>query len=326
MAWETNSLSFDDPTLRDRWQALWTNSPQRSPFTSLGYARALAGVSGLTGSAFLSARDGHDEAGVLVFERRRGPYREAVVPFYTPFTPLVFRTLPDEAALHARTSAFDALLPALEARYDVLRLHLDPSMADVRAFQWRGWKASPLYTYCLPPADETALLAGWSSGARRTFRTARADYRVQESPDAAGAIVSLCAERYTQQNRGFPLGVERLTLLVERLSAEGLVRCFTATPTAGGAPEAGVALLHDGQTAAYWIAGSKPGAAMTVLLGLLLPQLHAEGIVRFDFIGANTPSIAEFKRRFSPHLTPYYRVERVARPELRLWFALRSQG
>jgi hypothetical protein len=325
MSWETTALPFDDPALDDRWQALWANSPQRSPFSSLAYARAIAAATGLTGTAFLTARSGQDEAGVLVFGRRRGPYREATVPFYTPFTPLVLRTLPDEASLHVRTSAFDALLPALEARYDVLRLHLDPSMTDVRALQWRGWKASPLYTYCTPLTDEATLLAGWSSGTRRTFRTARTDYHVAEAPEAVPAIVALCAESYARQQRELPLGAARLTPLVERLGAHGLVRCFTATPTTGGVPEAGIAVLHDGQTACYWIAGSQPGAAMTVLLGTLLPQLHTEGLARFDFIGANTPSIAEFKRRFSPRLTPYYRVEHVTRPELRLWLALRGQ-
>ena len=76
--------------------------------------------------------------------------------------------------------------------------------------------------------------------------------------------------------------------------------------------------MHDAQTAHYWIAGSPPGPAMTVLLGHTLPRLRDAGLQRFDFVGANTPSIAEFKRHFGPTLTPYFHLEKITRPELRL--------
>ena len=102
------------------------------------------------------------------------------------------------------------------------------------------------------------------------------------------------------------------------------VRLFTATAVADGAPEGGLAVLHDGRTAHYWIAGSTPGPAMTVLLGHTLPRLRDAGLQTFDFVGANTPSIAEFKRHFGPALTPYFHLEKFTRPELRLLHRLRG--
>ncbi len=85
-----------------------------------------------------------------------------------------------------------------------------------------------------------------------------------------------------------------------------MIRIFVARPKDQQQPDAGIVVLHDGETACYWIAGSKPGPAMTVLLGHVLEELKSSGLRSFDFIGANTPSIAEFKRRFGPALTPYY--------------------
>ena len=92
-----------------------------------------------------------------------------------------------------------------------------------------------------------------------------------------------------------------------------------------GVPEAGLAALTDGRTAHYWLAGSVPGAAMTVLLAEAFTRLAEEGVTTFDFAGANTPSIAEFKRKFGSTLVPYARARCVSHPALRLADRLRSR-
>ena len=88
--------------------------------------------------------------------------------------------------------------------------------------------------------------------------------------------------------------------------------------------EAAFALLCDDRSASYWVTGSSPGPAMTVLLGSVFPLLEAQGLESFDWIGANTPSIAEFKRRFGAMLTPYFRIEKVVPRLPRLLLALRN--
>ena len=142
---------------------------------------------------------------------------------------------------------------------------------------------------------------------------------------AAPAIVQLCAESYRRHGRRLPADTAGLLRLVDALHAEGQVRLFTATPHNADTPEGGLAVLHDGHTAHYWIAGSAPGPAMTVLLGHTLPRLRDDGIEEFDFVGANTPSIAEFKRHFGPVLTPYFYLEKITRPELRLLYRLKGR-
>lgn len=103
-----------------------------------------------------------------------------------------------------------------------------------------------------------------------------------------------------------------------------MVHVHALKATATGACEAGVVVLHDDATAHYWIAGSRPGPAMTVLLGHLLERLASNGMKLFDFVGANTPSIAEFKRRFGPQLVSYYRVEETSAVGLKLLGLARS--
>jgi hypothetical protein len=63
---------------------------------------------------------------------------------------------------------------------------------------------------------------------------------------------------------------------------------------------------------------------MTVLIGKLLDELSQEGFEYFDLVGANTPSIAEFKRRLNPVLVPYFRVRHVRPRFLRILLSLRD--
>jgi hypothetical protein len=104
----------------------------------------------------------------------------------------------------------------------------------------------------------------------------------------------------------------------------GHARVFAAQARETSAPEAALVVAHDGQTAFYWIAGSDPGPAMTVLLAYTLPQLRHDGITTFDFMGANVPSIAEFKRRFGPALQIYHHVRHVGPRALRRLDRLRG--
>ncbi len=322
MSWTTSIHPLDDEAAQARWRALWEGSPQRSCFSSLAYVRAAAAAYGLRCEMHLVASDdGQDEAGALIYWRRRGPYRVVALPPFTQYSPLLLGQRSSEAAVHARRSAFEALLAALEARFDVLRL-LCHALPDVRAARWRAWRAVPFYTYHLMLHDADDLVGRWSAGTRRAFLKHEAAYRVDEDPAAVSAIVGLCAEGYARHGRRLPADASRLRALIDALGREGMVRLFAATPRDGDAPEAGLAVLHDGRTAHYWIAGSVPGPAMTVLLGRLLPRLRADGLEGFDFVGANTPTIAEFKRHFGPVLTSYFLIEKVARPALRLLFRL----
>jgi len=130
--------------------------------------------------------------------------------------------------------------------------------------------------------------------------------------------VRFVTESYRRHDREPPAPPSRLYPLVESLIEHGLVRLWTATPHRGEDPEGVIGIAHDGRTAGYWLGGSVPGPAMTVLLGTVLTQLQKEGYALFDFVGANTPSIAVFKRQFGGDLTTYYYLEIITRPELRL--------
>ncbi|MDX1418957.1 MAG: GNAT family N-acetyltransferase [Rubricoccaceae bacterium] len=257
-----------------------------------------------------------------VFEKTRGPVRVAALP---PLAPVVSPLLAEplaEPLVHARRSPLDALLLFLAERYAQASLLLHPSLGDLRPLVWGGWTVTPRYTYLLDLAA-TDGLAGWSASARRRARGSGDDYRIEEDDRLAEAAVALMEQSYARHGEALGLDGDAVRRLARRFCIDGLARTMAARSSETGAVEAAVVLAHDGRTAHYWIAGSRPGPAMTVLLAALLPRLRADGFLSFDFVGANTPSIAEFKRRFGPRLVLAPRAVH-RRPALRLLHALRG--
>ena len=289
-------------------EALWRRSPTRAPFTHPAAVAAYARAFDLEAGA-VALEDG--SAAMPTLTKRRGPFRAAALPPLAPVWRPVLEAEPTEAETHARTSALDRLLPALEGAADQVTLALGAD--DLRPYTWAGWTATPRSTYRL--TLEGDLEAGFSSSTRRTVRRESGAFEVVEDGALAGDAVRLMVDSYRRQGSTLGLEVSAVAGLARAFVDAGLARVVGARRRHG--LEAAVVAAHDGRAAFYWIAGSVPGPAMTVLLADLLPRLQTDGLQTFDFCGANTPSIAEFKRRFGPTLAPAPTVRRVTSPALR---------
>jgi GNAT acetyltransferase-like protein len=233
--------------------------------------------------------------------RTRGPVRELVLPLFSPFSGLILPQLA-ESDVHARKDPLAELGSLLESGFDRVRLHLPPSVNDIRPLIWRGWRVSPLYTYTLDP---TVGPEKWSASARRTLRKSRSAFQLRVEPEAAAEVVALMLESYSRHGRTGPADAGQITEVCSKLVQSGLAECIVARKETGTA-EAGIVLLHGPAASYYWMAGSNPGPAMTVLMAFALETLSQRGVECFDLVGANTPTIAEFKRRFGPELVTYW--------------------
>lgn len=261
-----------------------------------------------------------------MFSEKKGPFTRVIVPPFTPYTSLLTAAPFTDAMVHSNKNGFTALLDQLTQRYDNLRFHLHPSITDARLFQWCQWKASPLFTYRIELALIDETLSSWSESARRSFRKHNADYQFAETSDQMTEVVSLCGQSYSRNGRSSPASSRQTNQLIERLHEDHQIRTFTVKRESEQQASGGVIVLHSDREAYYWVAGSIPGPAMTVLLGNLLPLLKADGFETFDFVGANTRSIAEFKRRFGPVLIPYYAITRMPNKWMAALDTLRKLG
>ena len=288
------------------YAALWAASPGRTPFSHPAAVAAYADAFGLS-ARVVALGDG--SAAVPLLEKRRGPFRAASLPPLCPvLRPLLAEPL-GQASSHRRDSPLDRLLVRLDAEADQLTLALGDD--DLRPYTWAGWTARPRATYVSDLRAEPA----YSSAVRRTLRQSGA-YEVVEGQGRTERAVRLMAEGYRRGGAELGLDERAVAQLAEAFEEAGLARTFAAVRD--GSVQAALVVATDGRRAFYWIAGSVPGPAMTVLVDHVLRQLAAEGVEAFDWCGANTPSIAEFKRRFGPRLAPAPLVRRVTHPVLRV--------
>lgn len=295
----SSTYSLNDAGAHTDYSVLWERT--RGVFASLRYAEAAGNVFGLKSQICIVG----DEAALLVHLKGTVPFRRIVVPPCTQYSAFLLPESIPSHVVHRGNSPLDELLrfaEELSSRADLL-----VALEDPRTAKWRGWQIQPLFTYkiTLPTRSEN-----WSSGTRRTWHSKRSRYEILEDINLASQVIDLCAKSYKKHGRSLPARPEALEALT--LAMGDWARVVVAVR--GNTAEAGIILLHDGQTAHYWIAGSTPGPAMTVLIGEILPILSQSGITTFDFVGANTPSIAEFKRTFNPVLSQYYHLRR--RPQM----------
>jgi len=328
-------FSIEDPGIRERWESLQKDSVIRTPFATLGYVEDLSEVLHLPAkAAIVTATD--DVAGLLFLEERKSGMKYNSPQGFTPFSGLAAKHVPTGAEIHSRDTWYESLTQLLHGHLSKIDLVLPPNIQDVRSFQWASWQVSPLYTFRLDVSDPDRFLSAWSDGARRVYAKMKDQYELTCSSNDAHHIVQMCLEAYERSNRTPPLTSDQLEGLVLRQIRRGQGVCYTVRQTDGtvpgtvpGAapsafPSAGVVVLGEVPDAYYWVAGSIPGPAMTVLLGKLSYELSIKGYKTFDLVGANTPSIAEFKRRFSAVLTPYFRVRHVRNRLLRIFFSLKE--
>ena len=320
LPFRTAFLRPDAPALVPAWELLLAESPQATAWSDLTFAAHVEAALGLPVQVAAVWEDEVLRAGAVLYEKRKGPYRAAALPPLVQYvTPLLDAPLRETDVNHRR-SALDVLLAAIAEAFDQAQLVLHPSLDDARVLQWNGWDVTPAYTYRIDLSTD-AVTSGWSSTPKHTWKKERDAFEVKEGAAWTSEAVTLVEASLSRQDEAMDVEPEAAWALVRALAEDGLVRVFVARRD--GEPEAGLFVLSDGRTAHYWLAGSVPGPAMTVLVGEVLARLRDDGLAYFDLVGANVPTIAEFKRKFGSTLVPYFRARHVARPELRLFDRLR---
>lgn len=317
--------ALEDAAARAAYAALALASPLASAYAGLGLGERCARAFGLDVALLgVHARDATPdapwEAGLLAFEKRRGPFRVLALPPLVPTTGPLVRVPPTEAQAHARHTALDALAVYLASAYDQATLAPSPALTDGRPLAWAGFSLGVRYTYLLAVSPESGARA--SENARRVLARHAGRYAVHEAPDAVPLLWHLAEQSYARQGARLGLDAARTRAFASGLVASGEARLFVAAR--GRTVEAAALVPVHGRHAAYGLSGSTPGPAMTVLLAGVLPRLAEQGVEVFDLNGANVASIAEFKRRLGATLTPVLRARHVRSRVLRALHAFRA--
>lgn len=303
----------------ESWERLFADSPDATVFGSVRWLTLLASVFGREPFAVIAGDPERPTAGVPVLQHRRGPLRLS-----TPLPITLYAGI-----LRSRSSAgsLEHMLPTVERRLHFASLNAVWTHEEHRMLAARGWELRRQHTYRLAINDMKRIWNGYSQSLRRKLRRLpEGGFRLDIDPPTT-MIVRMFEQSYSRHGIRSPLPGDLLDRWLAELRRADLARCFAARHP-DGRPAAVRVVLRDGPRLFDWLAGSDPSVAPSAshwLVHTILDRFSTEGCEVFDFMGANTPGVSDFKRSFGGTLCEYAEAEWYRPSILRHLSAMRNR-
>ena len=235
-----------------------------------------------------------------------------VIPRLNPYLPVSFTSTPTQGRARLDRQWLEASgWLAAEMRTQGLRgaIALPPEVADIRPWQWAGFRANVRYTFVI---DLHTLAEHQDSMVRNRIATARRRGYRSEPTDRLGDVWACLLATQERQGFGHGLSLRDLERAREYLGPERF-RCYLCRAADGEPASAFIALYEPGGEAIGWVAGTRLGdlaaGAAQLTMHDALVDLAAAGARKLDWAGANLATIAAAKASWGPRLVPYFLVE-----------------
>lgn len=243
----------------------------------------------------------------------------AFTPVHAPWLRAAARK--DRASVEQeRLEALTALCAAVSRLGAFAEFFLPVGFPDLRPFQWAGWETRARYTYRLERSAPGVLEAGFSHDIRKQVAKARREGLRAEPLEDLDVLAGLWMETAKRNRVAAPYSRADFMAMLERQRGPGRLQAWVAR-LPDGTPVAARAAVLDGEIAHDWVAGSVrehfDSGATPFLLSEMMASLPGE-VRRFDFGGADYPSIARFKSKFGGELLASFSVSRTRGMRARL--------
>lgn len=305
---------------QDTWERLRAASVDAPLFSGVPWLTTLADAFDRDPSAVIAMHGDECLAGIPLLTSRRGPLRIA--------SPLPITLYAGVLRTPQASRALVPIFESIERRYHFVSLNARWDEEERLILRARGWTTYDRLTLHVKLGDTQALWAGYSQALRRKLRRIPdGGFRLDTDPPTR-VIGAMFERSYSRHGIRPPLPVATLERWLQELRVLDLVRCYAALQP-DGRPAAVRVVLRDDQTIFDWLAGADPAVAPSAshwLVHQLLEHFSLEGYTVFDFMGANTPGVVDFKRSFGGTAVPYADAEWYRPALLRHLDAMRHHG
>ena len=296
-----------------KWDEFVEASPQGSIFSRSLWLNVLNNAH--DGKAEILGVFKKDElvSGVLLFIRKKGPFKVVAYPPLTPFTTVLFKE--SETRRLSKVESFrkdilNLISGYLIKNYNYISLLLDPTVIDIRPFLWLGWKPNVNYTY---ETDLSNIGELWGSLCKdvkyEVNKGKKSGLRIQEEDDIS-KFYGLYEKTFSKQDMQAPIKKDFIESMFNILNKENKCKLYFAK--AKEEITASALVIWDNKKAYYLLAASNPEikiGAPSFLLWNIFEDMSKK-FKKMDLVGANTPHIVKFKRDFATKLVPYYSLEK----------------
>lgn len=322
---DLNAYEIVKMTNRDEWNQFVLEAEGGTVFSTAPWLESAELSTGDPIVCYGCYKKGQLVAGISGLERRGGS--QLVTPPLLPHGGFLHRPVSSNRPFSReseRGGETRALITYLENHYQQIHLTMAPAIMDVREFVWAGWEIAPRYTYVNDLTIRREKV--WERLERRTrnvIRKAESDgFKVEPTTDI-DEIKHQYELVYSEQKQQPPVHPMTVQKFAETAQKRGLIDTFRAV-SSNGQTVSIVAFARSCDCLYAWISGADPAYRDTGATSLLYWKvLELTECPRFDFVGANIPSIAFFKRGFAGELVSYYAVEGCPNRLLKLTTAVR---
>jgi len=302
--WTVNISSLSE--VRSEWEALNENVPFPSPFSAASWLTILANVYHREPLIAMLRKDGVVRAGVPLLLKSRGKM------LYCPPLPIsmnagLLHSLNDEDGTEALPMLFDAV----ERHCHFAALSFSATDDEQRLLIHRRWRLHNRVTRRVRIDDIDALWSGYSQSLRRKLRRAEEQQLTLMYDVSPKLVVDMYEASYRRHGIRPPIPGSSIAEWLRSLRAEGIIESFAAYRV-DGVPAAVRVCIRHGDVVYDWLAGADPivsESASHWLVHAILCKYSYAGAREFDFMGANTPGVADFKRSFGGDVLPYVDAE-----------------
>lgn len=203
----------------------------------------------------------------------------------------------------------NALIAYLKKRYHLIDIPLSPAVSDVRPFQWQGFSSSLAYTYRFQIRAYDEMRQQFSQDLRRKLRQSGSGNIRFEKSDDCNTLAGFVVESYRRHGRKPPVPEEFVRKLIKEALELNIGSLYYQWRD--NQAVAGIFVLHDADHVYAVFSGIAPGERENVNGELIHAHVMTDPAHRgktFDFLGANTRELEQFKRSFGGELVPYIQV------------------
>ncbi len=207
----------------------------------------------------------------------------------------------------------EEILSLLESRYKRIAINNHFTVQDIRTFTWRDYRPFIRYSYIIDLTEINITYSNFESRNKGDIKKSKKNDIEIFSTDNVKLFFDLHKLTYERQNLKCPISYSKTKIIFTALNTLSKCKIYFAKDPQGNICST-IFVAWDNDVAYYLMGASHPNfrsyGSVSLALWTAMQELAEMGIKHFDLYGANTPSIAFFKRGFGGELKQYYRLEK----------------